>query len=119
MQEWCDVIEHCEKLPVYALTHKQKRFVSMYDLNDLVVKPWTKGTGCGLSIMMSQQREQEAKLMVSHAWGEDVEECMAAMKSFFDLKKISYSTPIWFVARCLVCCCCCYCSLLFTSFLTC
>ena len=37
-----------------------------------------------------------ADLCVFKAWGEDVEECMAALKKMFVKYKISYDTPLWF-----------------------
>ena len=37
-----------------------------------------------------------ANLCVFKAWGEDVEECMAALKKMFAKYKISYDTPLWF-----------------------
>ena len=79
MQEWLDVIEHIMAQPQYAATKRQKRNVTMYDINELFVKPWTRGTGCGLAVMMSKHRRQKPKKMFSHAWGEDVKECYDAL----------------------------------------
>ena len=46
MQEWCDVIEHIIAQPEYAAKKRQKRNVNMYDVNELFVKPWTRGRSC-------------------------------------------------------------------------
>ena len=93
------MIEHMVAQPEYAAKKKEKRFVNMYDINELFVKRWTKGylqfkhpdsqrpdfqthlpgTGCSLSILMSKHRQDNPKMMFSHAWGEDVEECYAAL----------------------------------------
>ena len=113
MQEWLDVIEHIMAQPQYAATKRQKRNVTMYDINELFVKPWTKGTGCGLAVMMSKHRRQKPKKMFSHAWGEDVKECYdallrsvmpilirlepnAVLPRYFKRNKISLDEPIWF-----------------------
>ena len=42
------------------------RFVSMYDISKHFVVPWSKGTGCGLSTLMSPAGGQDAQLMLSH-----------------------------------------------------
>ena len=42
------------------------RFVSMYDISKHFVVPWSEGTGCGLSTLMSPAGGQDAKLMLSH-----------------------------------------------------
>ena len=43
MQEWFAVIEHIRAQPEYVMKKEQKRNVNMYDINELFVKPWTKG----------------------------------------------------------------------------
>ena len=66
MRQWCTVLEHCIKQPEYIKMKKTKRFVTMYDITELFVKPWSMSTGCGLAILMSKELEQSARLMVSH-----------------------------------------------------
>eukprot|EP00972_Heterocapsa_arctica_P033033 4861328-Heterocapsa_arctica.AAC.1 len=65
----------------------------MYDINDMFVKPWTTGTGCGLSVLVSGRREQKAELMLSHAWGEDVEEMQKAVMGHVVAKGIPLEAP--------------------------
>ena len=97
LRQFSDVIEHCKVQPAYVETKKAKRFVSMYDINDLFVKSWTRGTGCGLAQLMTGPSEpRPAQLMLSHAWGEDAEECLAATKKHFDENGLDHDTPIWF-----------------------
>ena len=113
-REWNAIVDYCKDLPEYHAIRKQKRFVSMYDLCDRFVKPWTRGTGCSLAVLTSKGRREIAKLMLSHvslacqnplhhsliaplqAWAESVEECQEALKSFFDKYNINPDTPIWF-----------------------
>ncbi|CAE8609714.1 unnamed protein product [Polarella glacialis] len=96
MRQWSLVIDHCKTLPLYQEIQREKRFFNMYDLNRHFVTPWTANTGCGLSVMMNRGFGEPARLMVSHAWGEDVEECQAALDQFFSESKAQPETPIWF-----------------------
>ena len=36
------------------------------DVADLFVKPWTAGTGCGVSLLLNAASPLRAELMVSH-----------------------------------------------------
>ena len=38
----------------------------MYDINQMCVIPWTRGTGCSIATLMSHDDELDAKLMLSH-----------------------------------------------------
>jgi len=96
IQQWLDVVKHCEAQPLYQDLKAKKGFVSMTDINRLFVIPWTKGTGCSLSVLMSQEKETAAGLMVSHAWDEDVEELRQALVRYVDEKRIASDTAIWF-----------------------
>lgn len=70
MQQLRDVLIYCSTDSGYSRLKEQKRYVSMYDLNTLFVKPWSRGTGCGLSILMCKHVAESAQFMISHAWGE-------------------------------------------------
>ena len=45
---------------------------------------------------MTKEHERGTKLMLSHCWGEDVEECQAAITSFFDSRSMDMDTTVWF-----------------------
>lgn len=96
LQQWVDVIEHCMAQPEYIEVKERKRHMTMYDINDIFVKAWTRTTGCGVSVLMSKGVERDAGLMFCHACGEDVEECLTAVKVFRDEKQIHPDTPVWF-----------------------
>ena len=96
MQEWCDVIDHIVETPEYKELRKAKWEVSMYDACSVFVKPWTNGSGCGLAVTITQDVEQDAQLMLSHAWGEDIVQCKEALVSFFHKYKLSKSDTVWF-----------------------
>jgi len=79
LQQWFDVLYHCCKTDKYKALKEQNKVVSMYDLTEHFVKPWTASTGCGLATLMNEKLPPEANLMFSHSWAEDVEECCAAV----------------------------------------
>ena len=68
----------------------------MYDVNETFVKKWTQGTGCSLAVFMSKSSEAAAKFMLSHSWGEDVEELQQAVAAFCNKKGVDYDAPLWF-----------------------
>lgn len=41
--------------------------INTYDLNDHFVKPWTRGTGNSIALLMNP-KPKPAELMLSHAW---------------------------------------------------
>ena len=48
--------------------------ITMYDVNDHFVKPWTKGTGCSIAILMNKSKQLPVEGMLSHAWAGSVVE---------------------------------------------
>ena len=87
-------IDLCKAHPKYKTLKKTTEFkkwpyVNMYDIVDEFVKPLQSGTGCGIGLLMNQLAPpmnpvtrrpcwkntgapQPCKLMLSHAWSEDV-----------------------------------------------
>lgn len=96
MSSWSSVINHCKTMPEYQKIKSDTGFVNLYELNKLAVKPWTQGTGCGLAILMTQESAVSAGLMISHCWGEDLEECQSAVDKYVTGKGIPGETPVWF-----------------------
>ena len=95
-QQWFDVVEYATALKDYKEKKLRQGQYSMYTMSTNCVKPWTAGTGCSLAVMMSQHNKQDAKLMVSHAWGEDIAECHRALHKFFIKHQIPFDSPVWF-----------------------
>lgn len=42
--------------------------ISMYDINDHFVKPWTKGTGSSIALLLNMGAQLPVEGMLSHAW---------------------------------------------------
>jgi len=72
-----------------------ERHVTVYDINEYFVIPWTRSSGCGIALLMNPEG-LSAALMLSHAWGEDVEQLLAAVKGHCDNESIQDDTAIWF-----------------------
>lgn len=99
LDQWNSIINVCKQSPLYEKIKQGKshreRFVNLYDINESFVKPWTRDLGCGIALLMNPEGLQ-AEVMLSHAWGEDVEQCQQAMNTAAESAGILGSTPIWF-----------------------
>eukprot|EP00930_Biecheleria_cincta_P035285 TRINITY_DN24270_c0_g1_i2.p1 TRINITY_DN24270_c0_g1~~TRINITY_DN24270_c0_g1_i2.p1 ORF type:complete len:887 (+),score=126.33 TRINITY_DN24270_c0_g1_i2:69-2729(+) len=58
---------------------KAVQTVTLYDVDTFFVRPWTRKTGCGISLLMSRKSTAPAGMMLSHTWAEDMEELMEAV----------------------------------------
>jgi len=96
VKQWISVMKHILDLPEYKLMKKNKRTVSMYDVNDMIVKAWSSGTGCGISILVSQGVDLVAADMLSHAWGEDAEELFHAVQGLYRDEHRDLDLSLWF-----------------------
>lgn len=96
IQQWSDLLSCCtaDRLPPDRIVSSTQ--MSMNDVNQEFVKPWSKGTGCGVALLMSQAAAQEAKMMLSHSWTEYVCECHEAVITYVQRKDIPKTTPLWF-----------------------
>jgi hypothetical protein len=81
-----------ESLPVPG--HK----VHAYDMERFFVKPWTAGCGMGVALMTNASPIQ-CEVMISHAWGEDMESLYTTLKLHEQQQNPSdfnTNTRIWF-----------------------
>lgn len=58
-----------------------ERGLNMREVVERVVKPMTAGTGVGYALLQNRSRPLRARVMVSHAWDEDYEDFLAALKA--------------------------------------
>eukprot|EP00971_Amphidinium_carterae_P175677 3482009-Amphidinium_carterae.1 len=83
LQQWNGYVDACKETDEYkALKESRaaaKGCVNMYDLNKQWVIPQTAGTGASLALLLNRDQPLEAEVMISHAWGEDVEQCQQAL----------------------------------------
>lgn len=85
-----------------CVTQEFVHCVTGYDINDHFVKPWTHGKGNSVALLMNPIPKR-AEVMLSHAWGEDIEEVMQILGSLIVQAKIcgkekefNKETVVWF-----------------------
>jgi len=96
LTQWNQVVSECRSHPLFAeLIRKKERdkYVNLYDINDCFVKPWTRGSGCGIALHMNPSG-LKAEVMMSHCWAEDVEECQDALR--FRFAEFDHAPAVWF-----------------------
>jgi len=98
VKQFLDVMKHIIGTQEYQIIKSQSigKSVNFYKICEDFVKPWTRGTGCGLSVLMGGSGHTPATLMTSHAWQEDVEECIEAVERAQKEQKIPDNAGIWF-----------------------
>jgi hypothetical protein len=98
MRQWRKVFTHCAGLPEFQQRKEQQGHVTMYDINQMFIRPWVEGTECSLAILMNAglEKPRPANLVVCGAWGDDVEECMQAMDRFIKRNGVDDDTAVWF-----------------------
>lgn len=105
IEQWIKFLAYCKATADWRpLKEKEDKlkpagYVNGYDLNDAFVKPWTKDRDSSVALLMNPTEDQlrEAQLMVSHAWGEDMEECEDALVNLPKKNKhVSAATRIYF-----------------------
>lgn len=68
-----ELLERIRQEPAWDPNH------SMYTLVNDFIKPWTRGTGMGYSLLTNSQEPKEVNKMVSHAWSENAEDFLEAV----------------------------------------
>lgn len=66
-------------------------YLNGYDLNDKFAKPWTRGKGSSVALLLNPKVPKEADAMISHTWAQDMQQFLAAILSEIPSK----STSIW------------------------
>eukprot|EP00928_Gymnodinium_smaydae_P046647 TRINITY_DN31090_c0_g1_i1.p1 TRINITY_DN31090_c0_g1~~TRINITY_DN31090_c0_g1_i1.p1 ORF type:complete len:370 (+),score=40.98 TRINITY_DN31090_c0_g1_i1:69-1178(+) len=94
--KWAITVRQIQQLVQEAKRRPQFRSgMNMHDFINTFVKPWTRGCGCSYSLLVNAQNPLTAKLMVSHTWGEDVEQFTDSLVLWCSTHHISLDTPVW------------------------
>eukprot|EP00928_Gymnodinium_smaydae_P037643 TRINITY_DN26099_c0_g1_i1.p1 TRINITY_DN26099_c0_g1~~TRINITY_DN26099_c0_g1_i1.p1 ORF type:complete len:510 (+),score=67.34 TRINITY_DN26099_c0_g1_i1:58-1587(+) len=96
VRQWHMCVAACQICPAYAELLQENLKVTMYDVSEHFVIPWTKNTGNSMALLLNNEEPVEAKLMISHAWGEDVDECAVAFHSHCGRHKVPDDVGCWF-----------------------
>eukprot|EP00555_Chaetoceros_dichaeta_P013250 CAMPEP_0198272860 /NCGR_PEP_ID=MMETSP1447-20131203/54754_1 /TAXON_ID=420782 /ORGANISM="Chaetoceros dichaeta, Strain CCMP1751" /LENGTH=400 /DNA_ID=CAMNT_0043966265 /DNA_START=616 /DNA_END=1818 /DNA_ORIENTATION=- len=102
IKDWIKFVHACIDTDTWRVIAKAKGEynISMYDLNDHFVKPWTKNTACSIAGLMNRNQEK-ASVMISHAWGGSVLETLASMRTLITMYLLPETTPIFFCTLCM------------------
>eukprot|EP00933_Yihiella_yeosuensis_P078799 TRINITY_DN9068_c0_g1_i1.p1 TRINITY_DN9068_c0_g1~~TRINITY_DN9068_c0_g1_i1.p1 ORF type:complete len:659 (+),score=155.60 TRINITY_DN9068_c0_g1_i1:149-2125(+) len=68
-------------------------WVNGYEICEDFVKPYTRGTGSGVSLTLNEEMPLRADVMLSHSWAESMDEVQVALLSLPGLKT---ETALWF-----------------------
>ena len=95
--QYMEFINACMLTNCWKNAERNKEFVNLYDLNNLLIC-WTRNTGASIALRMNPERAVHAGLMVSHCWGEAMNECTEALEDFQARQDLEGSCGIWFCA---------------------
>mmetsp|Transcript_53936 Transcript_53936/g.125874 ORF Transcript_53936/g.125874 Transcript_53936/m.125874 type:complete len:463 (-) Transcript_53936:196-1584(-) len=90
-------VDSCAATKCWKDAQRRKDYVNLHDLHRLLIH-WTRNTGSSIALRMNPDRPVEATLMVSHCWGEDMQECSDALGEFKSRKGLDASCGLWFCA---------------------
>jgi len=75
---------------------KRPGIVNGYQLCEAFVKPLTRGTGCGVALLLNPEVPLEAEAMMSHTWAEDILEVQEAINDRAAQDGRGRDLVIWF-----------------------
>lgn len=94
-------MQACQRIDCWALLashehqYKTAGHVDAYQLNTEFVKPWSASTGCSVSLLMNEE-PLAATVMLSHGWGEDIEQVQRMLQEAVTIGTLTSTTVIWF-----------------------
>lgn len=86
-------IRDCTFTVTYGDIKQRRGHVTFYDLNEKYVKPKTRNSGRCYALHLNADTPITTQVMISHAWGNDVDEFQDAIARSHKL--ITNSTPVW------------------------
>merc|ERR1712190_530476 len=94
LQQLIDFLTACRGTERHNLLKEKSGRVNVYDVNDNFICAWTAEACCSIALLLNHNGLQ-AKIMCSHAWGEDNEELQDALEAFTKKKLLSKDVAIW------------------------
>merc|ERR1719265_2829627 len=89
------LVAHMKGDAVYAGIRSKKGFVNLHDLNEHALIPWTAESRCSVALLLNPQG-LPAEFMLSHAWGEDIDELEQALELCIAQRCDEFKDPgIW------------------------
>ncbi|CAE8672439.1 unnamed protein product [Polarella glacialis] len=98
-RQFYQFLNHCKRSPKWKELQDTEGFggkvgyVNGYELCDHFVKPYTRGSGSGVALCLNAKLPLQSQVMLSHCWGESLEEVRVALLS---LEGLAPDTSLWF-----------------------
>jgi len=91
----CTLTDRWDELAA-STDRKEAGYVNLYQVCNEYVKPWTRGTGNSIALLLNAGSPRQADLMISHAWGECIQETLVSVLARCSALGASLDTAIWF-----------------------
>lgn len=98
IEQWIFFVRACVATDVWKalVAGKGEYNITMYDIKDYFVVPWTAGTGSSISLLMNGASSKKVELMISHAWGGSVLEVYNCLQNLVNHEGVPSSTPVFY-----------------------
>lgn len=96
--QFAEFVQACAATSIWQQTMLEHGHITLYKAVDSFVKPWTRGTGCGIALRMNEGGPWNAELMISHCWAECLSEAAEALHNYAAQAKLQSSVALWFCA---------------------
>ena len=100
---WINLTQNIESTQPGRILPARKGYVNAHEMNDTFIIPNTVGTGMAVALNMQDRPDngRAAKVLISHAWNEDMEQVLAMLEEakgtrLSDGSKFGDDTVIWF-----------------------
>eukprot|EP00930_Biecheleria_cincta_P101976 TRINITY_DN93628_c0_g1_i1.p1 TRINITY_DN93628_c0_g1~~TRINITY_DN93628_c0_g1_i1.p1 ORF type:complete len:382 (-),score=39.49 TRINITY_DN93628_c0_g1_i1:59-1204(-) len=102
VEQWIFFVRACVDTDAWKNLAKDKGEynITMYDVNDHFVKPWTRGTGCSVALLLNPD-PGPVELMISHAWGGSVVETYNCLQNLVNHTEVPSTARIFFCTFCM------------------
>ena len=98
IEQWIFFVRACvdtETWKALVVARGSEYKVSMYDVRDHFVVPWTRGTGCSIAQLLNPMQEP-VELMLSHSWGGSVVETYNCIQSAVNHHQVAMGAKIFY-----------------------
>jgi len=98
VEQWIRFVGVCVTTETWKKLAKEKGEygITMYDVNEHFVKPWTQGTGCSIALLMNADQQLPAEGMFSHAWAGSVIETYNCLQNMVNHSGVPSTTRFYF-----------------------
>jgi len=103
VEQWIFFLQECAATETWKKLAQVKGEyeITMYDVNDHFVKPWTSGTGCSIALLMNSVEPRPSQGMLSHAWAGSVCETYNCLQNMINLHGVDSSSHFFYCTLCL------------------